>query len=242
MQALAEAGTPGTTFGRVAEAYARTRPPYPRAAVERAAVELGLGADATVLDLGAGTGNLTRALRSVFAQVVAVEPDAAMRARFDGEVRAGSAEAIPLPDGAVDAVFVGEAFHWFDTERALGEIRRVARGLAVLSRSWGIGEEPDLLPQPFRDDLDVVWERFHGSRRVDSLPDWRGAIDADGTERFVELVHISGRDLVDLHLTGSTVASIADDERNAIAQRAYPLMEAEYELRVVTDLYWKRFA
>jgi len=242
LQALAEAGTPGRTFGRVAEAYARTRPPYPRAAVERAAVELRLGADATVLDLAAGTGNLTRLLRSVFAQVLAVEPDAAMRARFDGEVRRGSAEAIPLPGGAVDAVFVGEAFHWFDSERALGEIRRVARGLAVLNRSWGIGEEPDLLPQPFRDDLDVVWERFNGPRRVDSFPDWRGAIDPDGTERFVELVHISGRDLVDLHLTGSTVASIADYERTAIAQRAYPLMEAEYKMRVVTDLYWKRFA
>jgi SAM-dependent methyltransferase len=239
---LVEQGTPGTTFGRVAEAYARTRPPYPRAAVERAAVELGLGAEATVLDLGAGTGNLTRTLRSVFVQVVAVEPDVEMRARFDGEVRAGSAEAIPLPDGAVDAVFVGEAFHWFDPERALGEIQRVARGLAVLNRSWGIAEEPDLLPQPFCDDLDVVWERFNGSRRVDSFPDWRGAIDPDGTERFVDLVHISGRDLVDLHLTGSTPASISDAERVEIAKRAYPLMEDEYDLRVVTELYWKRFA
>ena len=242
MQALAEAGTPGTTFGRVAEAYARTRPPYPRAAVERAAVELGLGADSTVLDLAAGTGNLTRALRELFASVVAVEPDVEMRAQFDGDVLPGTAEEIPLADASVDAVFVGEAFHWFEHERALGEIRRVARGLAVLNRSWGVAEEPDLLPQPFSDDLDVVWERFNGSRRVDSFPDWRGAIDPDGAERFVDLVHISGRDLVDLHLTGSTVASIADDERNAIAQRAYPLMEAEYELRVVTDLYWKRFA
>jgi SAM-dependent methyltransferase len=242
LQALAEAGTPGTTFGRVAETYARTRPPYPRAAVERAAVELGLGADATVLDLAAGTGNLTRVLRELFASVVAVEPDMGMRAQFEGDVLPGTAEEIPLADGSVDAVFVGEAFHWFDLERALGEIRRVARGLAVLDRSWGIAEEPDLLPQPFRDDLDVVWERFNGSRRVDSFPDWRGAIDLDGTERFVDLVDISGRDLVDLHLTGSTLASIADDERNAMAQRAYPLMEAEYELRVVTDLYWKQFA
>ena len=67
---------PGQTFGRVAEAYARTRPPYSRAAIERAARELGLTNDSTVLDLAAGTGNLTRALREQFAHVVAVEPDA----------------------------------------------------------------------------------------------------------------------------------------------------------------------
>jgi SAM-dependent methyltransferase len=239
LPALAE---PGKTFGRVAEVYARTRPPYPRAAVERAAAELGIGTHATVLDLAAGTGNLTHSLREVFAHVVAVEPDAAMRAQFDGEVLAGSAEEIPLANGAVDAVFVGEAFHWFDPKPALAEIRRVARGLAVLNRNWGIGEQPELLPQAFRDDLDVVWERFNGSRRLDSFPDWRGAIDPDGTERFVGHVRISGRDLVDLHMTGSTPASIADDERDAIAQRAYPLMDAEYDLRIVTDLYWKRFA
>ena len=233
---------PGSTFGRVAEAYARTRPPYPRAVVERAAAALGLTPTATVLDLAAGTGNLTRTLRDVFARVVAVEPDGAMRAQFDGEVLDGRAEQIPLPDGAVDAVFVGEAFHWFDGERAMAEIRRVAGGLAVLNRSWGIGEQPELLPQSFHDDLDEVWLRFHPPRDVDDFPDWRGAIAADGEERFVEHVTISGRDLVDLHLTGSTLASIPGDERDAIAARAYPVMDDEYELRVVTHLYWKRFA
>lgn len=242
MRASAEPGVPGTTFGRVAEAYARTRPRYQRAIVERAAAELGLSVDATVLDLAAGTGKLTRTLREVFAQVVAVEPDPAMRAQFDGEVLEGSAERIPLPGSAVDAVFVGEAFHWFDGERAVAEIRRVARGLAVLNRSWGIGEQPELLPPPFVADLDEVWSRFHPPREVDDFPDWRGAIAADGEERFVEHVRISGRDLVDLHLTGSTLASIPDAEREAIAVRAYPLMEDDYELRVVTTLYWKRFA
>ena len=230
---------PGRTFGRVAEAYARTRPPYSSAAIERAAHELGLTGDATVLDLAAGTGNLTAALREHFAHVVAIEPDAGMRAQFDGEVLAGTAESIPLPDGAVDAVFVGEAFHWFDAERALAEIRRVGGGLAVLARSWGETEQPGLLPPPFWAELDAIWRRFHGRSR-DKFPDWRDTVRPEGPVRFEETVRISGRDLVDLHLTASTPASVPDEERAAIAARAYPLMDETYELRVVTEVYWRR--
>ena len=225
----------------MAETYARTRPPYPRAAVERAATELGISSDAKVLDLAAGTGNLTRTLRAVFADVVAVEPDERMRAHFDGAILDGSAEAIPLGDRAVDAVFVGEAFHWFDFDVAFAEMQRVARsGLAVFGRLWGIKEQPGLLPQPFLDDLDDVWARFHGDSTHESFPDWRDVVRPDGPERFVDVVPISGRDLVDLHLTGSTPASIAHDERQAIAERAYPLMDDLYKLRVVTYLYWRR--
>lgn len=230
---------PGRTFGNVAEAYARTRPPYSQEAIARAASELGLTRESTVLDLGAGTGNLTRALRSHFAKVLAVEPDAAMRGRFDGEVLVGTAEAIPLPDGAVDAVFAGEAFHWFDPERALAEIRRIAPALAILMRSWGETEQPGLVPRSFWADLENVWRRFHGDHAREDFFDWRDAVRPDGSEELVETVRISGRDLVDLHLTASTPASIPDDERAAIAARAYPLMDDAYDLRIVTYVYWK---
>ena len=229
---------PGRTFGRVADAYRRTRPAYAPAALDRAAAELGLDATATVLDLAAGTGNLTRALRGRFARVLAVEPDQGMRAQFDGEVLAGTAEEIPLADEAVDAVFVGEAYHWFDHERALPEIARVVRrggGLAVLARSWGEQEQPGLLPRAFAAELDAVWARFHAGRGA--FPDLTAGLE--GPVRFEESVRISGRDLVDLQLTSSTPASIADDERDGIAQRAYPLMDDAYDLRVVTDLYWR---
>jgi SAM-dependent methyltransferase len=232
---------PGRTFGRVAETYARTRPPYQRAAVERAAHELGLTGDSTVLDLAAGTGNLTSALRTQFQRVIAVEPDEGMRAQFDGEVLAGTAEAIPLPDRSVDAVFVGEAFHWFDPAPALREIRRVAGGLVVLSRSWGEMEQPGLLPPAFWAELEEIWRRFHGSGSRADFPDWRDTVNPAGPARFEELVRISGRDLADLQLTGSTPASIPDSERAAIAERAYPLMDDEYDLRVMTQLYWLRF-
>jgi SAM-dependent methyltransferase len=225
----------------VAEAYARTRPSYAPEVIERAARELGLTRESSVLDLAAGTGVLTRALRAHFAQVAAVEPDPGMRAQFDGEVLAGTAEAIPLPDGSVDAVFVGDAFHWFDTRTALAEIRRVGAGLAVLSNAWGIKEQPELLPQAFQDDLDAVWRRFHGDRTSSGFPDWSEIVHPEGPVTFERTVRISGRDLVDLHLTASTPASISDDERAAIATRAYPLMDDAYDMRVRTELYWLRF-
>jgi len=210
--------------------------------VARAAAVLELRQDATVLDLAAGTGKLTTALRERFAQVIAVEPDDGMRAYIEGEAHAGTAERIPLADATVDAVFVGEAFHWFDWERALAEIGRIVRpggGLAVIARSWGEQEQPGLLPQPFRDDLDEIWARFHEGPR--DFPDWVAIAGLAGPERYVDEVRISGRDLVDLHLTASTPASIDDAERAAIAARAYPLMEPEYDLRVETELYWRTF-
>ena len=129
----------GRTFGSVAAEYERARPEYSREAVLRAAAELGLGSDARVLDLGAGTGKLTRLLRERFAHVVAVEPDDGMRALVPGDARAGSAEHIPVSDHGVDAVFVADAFHWFAAGAALREIARVTGpggGLALLWNTW----------------------------------------------------------------------------------------------------------
>jgi SAM-dependent methyltransferase len=233
---------PGLTFGRVAEAYDRTRPEYGAAVLDRATELLELGPDATVLDLGAGTGKLTSALRERFTRVIAVEPDDAMRTYIDGEALAGSAERIPLAGAEVDAVFAGEAFHWFDWPRALTEIDRVLRsggGLAVIARSWGEQEQPGLLPEPFKNDLDEIWARFHPASRT--FPDWVAIAGLSGPERFVDTAQLSGRDLVDLHLTASTPASIDEAGRVAIAARAYPLMEPAYDLLVVTQLYWRRF-
>lgn len=128
-------------FASVAEDYERGRPEYAPAVVGALAAELGLTAGAPVLDLAAGTGKLTRALLAAGLDVVAVEPQSALRemlaANIGAErVREGHAEAIPLPDGSVHAVTVADAFHWFDHATALGEIRRVLRpagGLAVIS-------------------------------------------------------------------------------------------------------------
>lgn len=237
----------GRTFGRVAAEYERTRPEYPAAAVERAAAGLGLAPAATVLDLGAGTGKLTRRLRARFARVVAVEPDEAMRELIGGDAREGTAEAIPLPDASVDAVFCGDAFHWFDPAPALAEIARVVRrdgGLALLWNRWWEAEQPPI-PRELRDAMDELWERFRPFRRENR--DWRASLATSrfgpiGEARLVETVCISGRDLADLTLTASSPAALDDHDRRSIARRVYPLMEADYRLAVATDVYWTTLA
>ena len=114
---------------------------------------LGIGPGRDVLDLAAGTGKLTRALQASGVRVVAVEPIEAMRAALAGvEVLEGTAEAVPLPDGAVDAVTVAQAFHWFDGERALREIHRVLRPGGGLGLVWNRGDSST----PWVAELDAV--------------------------------------------------------------------------------------
>src|SRR5215218_8804013 len=128
------------SFDGAAGAYERGRPGWPPEAVEIAARRLGLGRDAAVLDLAAGTGKLTRVLAGRFSSVTAVEPLDGMRSVLEAEAPGvpalpGTAEAIPLEDASVDAVFVAEAFHWFEAPRAVAEMARVVRpegGVAVL--------------------------------------------------------------------------------------------------------------
>ena len=234
-------GKLGLTFGRVAGAYNRLRPEFASTAVDYAVASLGLAPGASVLDLAAGTGTLTRALRARVATVVAVEPDDEMRARVGGDARAGFAEAIPLDSSSVDAVFVGDAFIWFDARCALAEIERVLRaggGLALLWRDWYGREEPPAPPGVGR-LLTDLYERF---RRHGPSPDgWRDELDRSafgplGRASFEERLVISGRDLADLELTRSSAAMLDDDERAALAARIYPQMEPSYELTVVTEL------
>ena len=107
----------------------------------------GAPAAATVLDLGAGTGKLTRLLVAAFGRVVAVEPAEAMRRLLEtlcpeAEALAGTGQEVPLADASVDAVFAAQAFHWFDDERAVAEIVRVLRPGGALVLMWNVPAGP----------------------------------------------------------------------------------------------------
>jgi len=147
------------SFDGAAELYDRARPGYPAEAV---AWMVPLDA-ASVLDLGAGTGKLTASLLAPGRTVRAVDPSSEMlrvlaRKLPEVEVRIGTGERIPLPDGSVDAVSVGQAWHWMEQSAAAAEIARVLKPGGILSMIWNndddrvawvreLGGVPDAAPQ-----------------------------------------------------------------------------------------------
>jgi SAM-dependent methyltransferase len=159
LQALAdpERIEPARSFDRAAAEYEQARPGYPEGVLDL----LPLGTDATVLDLGAGTGKLTRLLTTRFARVIAVEPLDGMRAILgqvvpSAESLAGTAEAIPLPDASVDAVFAGQAFHWFSNDEAVAEIARVLRPGGMLCLVWNEPRGVSPLPAAYAEYFDEL--------------------------------------------------------------------------------------
>ena len=142
----------GLTFGAHADAYERARPEWP----EEAARWLVPDGAQLVVELGAGTGKLTRAVAALGVRVVAVEPDPRMLAVLCGlglEGVEGSAEAIPLGDGVAEAVVAGSSLHWFELELARPENHRVLRrGLrGAGAHPWAALAEPRLAGRADRD-------------------------------------------------------------------------------------------
>jgi SAM-dependent methyltransferase len=126
------------SFGAIAGDYDRLRASPPPAAVDWLLPER----RSVVVDLAAGTGLLSRALTGKAGRVIAVEPDARMRAvlteRSPGvEVLAGRGEDIPLPAASADAVLVSSAWHWLDPDLAVPEIARVLRDGGRFGVVWG---------------------------------------------------------------------------------------------------------
>lgn len=221
-------------FAEVAGEYERGRPEYPPAVAGAIAAELRIPAGAPVLDLAAGTGKLTRALLSHGLDVVAVEPLASLRevlATSVGEerVKEGVAEAIPLPDGSVHAVTVGDAFHWFDQQAALDEIHRVLRpdgGLAILSTA------PDW--------SGASWAHELGSLVADSRPEhpyfdgppWQESVRASGRWRNVHDIRITTSQradperIVDHLASMSWLAAMPEDERDGLLERSRAIIQA----------------
>jgi SAM-dependent methyltransferase len=245
-------------FDRWHEAYERGRPGWPAEVVDVP----GLPSTASVLELGAGTGKLTRLLVSTFDHVVAVEPDPGMRRLLvalcpQARVLAGSAEAIPLPDASVDAVFAAEAFHWFEGERALTEIARVLRPRGALVLMWNLPAGPtapsiaaveELVRERGPSERDLGYDPMDFNTRRYASGEWR--IPFAGS-RFEELraARLANPQTVDreglLAFLASMgwIADLSDVEREALLDEMESLLDAtEYERPWETHVHWTRLA
>jgi SAM-dependent methyltransferase len=219
------------TFGAHAEEYARARPAWP---VEVARWLVPEDA-ALVVELGAGTGKLTRAVAALGAQVVAVEPDPRMLAvlRSGGlEGVEGSAEEIPVDDEAADAVVAGSCLHWFDLERALPEIHRVLRPGGRFGFGWNGRDGRDPTVARMNETIySAAPERTRWRNR-----DWAGEVTAGGLfgeveHRVFEHVHDLPREELDAHLWSyATVASLPEAERSRVFVEVADILDADPEL------------
>lgn len=237
-------------FAGTVDSYRRSRPSYPPDAVAWLVDALGIALGRTVVDVGAGTGKFTSLLADTGASVIAVEPLETMRAALAGELPAvtileGTAEALPLGDGSVDAITVAQAFHWFDLPRALPEFHRVLRPAARLGVIWN-----DL-------DVSVDWVvEFNAIIEVPRVgtPHPAEAAAADlGTwfgprvqARFSH-THVHDRaSLLDRVQSMSFVAVQPEAERAEIFARVSKLVDSDlqlarrqtFELPYLTEAFW----
>jgi SAM-dependent methyltransferase len=217
------------SFGSIAAEYDRLRPSPPDEAVDWL---LPPGC-AVAVDLGAGTGKLSRALASRVPRVVAVEPDERMRAvlrdRSPGvEAVAGRGEAIPLPDASADAVLVSSAWHWMDPELTVPEITRVLRdggrfGVLWTSRDRDAGWLHDLSQHSLSQS-----DAPPGQRRRDvALPSDAALTDsATATFAFSRPMSIEG--LVGLQATYSDLITASPADREAELARVAAFLDQRF--------------
>jgi SAM-dependent methyltransferase len=225
------------SFGAEAARYAAVRPSYPDAAIDFALAGIGNGnggaTAGTVLDLGAGTGKLTASLLHRAGELIAVEPDPEMRAELaravpQAVVLDGSAERIPLADRSVDAILVGQAFHWFARPAADHEMARVLRPGGVVGLLWNfpdrkvgwVGEfyQATQDPTPATGDQPPDLDTGLFTPPVESWVGWQ--YELAGAARLRDLAH-----------TWSWVITRSDAEKAAIDQRLRILTTRHAELQ-----------
>jgi ubiquinone/menaquinone biosynthesis C-methylase UbiE len=234
-------------FDLQADAYERGRPGYPAEAIAFVIETLRIGPGATVVDLAAGTGKLTRELVPTGAGLIAIEPVPGMREVLsrslpDVRVADGTAESLPLDDASVDGVVVAQAFHWFDGPRALAELARVLRTGGRLAVLFNVRDERD----PVQAALERIWEPFRGDTPTHRTGAWQRAFEP--ADPFTPLVHrafpneqrVSADQLVDRVVSVSFIATLDETQRAAVEAEVRTMLadEAEVALPYRTDVFW----
>jgi SAM-dependent methyltransferase len=210
--------------------YDDLRPSYAPEAVSWVAERAGLDPGTTVIDLAAGTGQLSRRFAAIGCRVIAVEPAANMRSVLRANVPdvmalAGTAERIPVEEGAAHAVAVGNAFHHFDADRASAEIRRVLRRGGALALFWARSGDEDPSMISVTREIDLLVERVRGTNAfIDAYMTWFEPQEAEGftafeRRSFPTTHEIASSRVADLYATSSDIASLPSDVRQDLLAR-----------------------
>ena len=211
--------------------YEELRPEYAPEAVAWVAERCGIGPGSRVVDLAAGTGRLSGLFLQLGVDVIVVEPAANMRAvleeRFPA-VRAivATAESMPIDDGAVDAVVVGNAFHHFERDAAMAEIHRVLRPGGALAVFWAWPAEEEQLRIPGMRAIYEAIERTHAEAEIMAahrswaeLPATVDGFDPFERREFPATHVLSAARLADLYATFSDVVSLPAPTRAWVLDR-----------------------
>lgn len=231
-------------FGRAADAYERGRPEYPEDAIQYISNSIALfqktksdGRALTAADIAAGTGKFTKILAaldaSVLAEITAVEPVAAMRAKCEARalprvcVTDGTAEKLPFGDQSLDVVTVAQAFHWFDGARAVPEIHRVLRPNGLLCLIWNVRDES----VPWVREMTELMEPYQGDAPRYRSAKWREAFDNSNLFSRLEPTcfrHINSGSIdvmIDRVASVSFISSLPEGERASLLDRMHQLYE-----------------
>ncbi len=215
------------SFGSIARDYDRFRPAPPAEAVDWIVPD----SCSLAVDIGAGTGALTRRLLERVPHVVSIEPDDRMRAVLHerapaADARTGTAEAIPLPDASADLIAGSSMWHWVDEERAFAEIPRVLRPGATFAVMWNGADRTaaNMAELLGRREQETETERGHRTRVV-NVPD--GApFAAPETHLVTWELPMTVDEIVGLATTYSPVIALSDDERAAFVERLEAVVRA----------------
>jgi SAM-dependent methyltransferase len=230
-------------FERAAEAYERGRASYPATAVAAILEATGAAPGRTLLELGAGTGKLTRELVASGARVIALEPVAGMRELLartapGAEPLDAVAEAIPLAAGSVDAVAAAQSFHWFDPQAAAAEMARVARPGAAVALIWNRRDES----MDWMRDFSRILDAHAGDAPRYRAGLWRRGFDGNPDFEPLELRTWShrgaeGRDVVLARVASiSFVAALDEEPRAGLLAEIAELLDTHPDTRGRDDV------
>jgi ubiquinone/menaquinone biosynthesis C-methylase UbiE len=240
-------------FAKAASMYEGNRPSYPNEAIEHIK---SLSINPTIIvDLGAGTGILTRLLSTIGAQqIIAVEPVSSMREKLQlipsiTQILDGTGEHIPLEDNTVDIITCGQSFHWFATDQAVAEMHRILKPNGILALVWNVRDDEQL---EWGKQIQTIAVRHSAEAPLYKTMHWKKAFDKQTLFSPLEhqefhYVQRATRDkIVNITLATSYIVVLPDDRKVQIEKEIRQILDDSEELRdqqefdtpYVTHVYW----